>query len=142
MLNTLAPTFEAKIENDNLVKIEDFRGKKLLLYFYPRDNTPGCTKQACNLRDNLTLLKDHNIFVLGVSKNSATSHKNFIEKYQLNFPLIVDSNLELHEKYLATKTIGTKRIAYLIDEDGKIMRIFDKIKVTSFAEDVLRSLNE
>ena len=142
MLNQLAPDFEAKMENGNSVKLSDYNGKKLLLYFYPRDNTPGCTKQACSLRDKMSDLSNANISVLGVSKNSAKSHLNFIEKYQLNFPLIVDAELELHKKYHAKDFLRTKRIAYLIDESGKIIKIFDKIKVNSFAQDVLNSIHE
>lgn len=142
MLNQLAPDFETKIENGDSVKLSDYNRKKLLLYFYPRDNTPGCTKQACSLRDTMSDLRSANISVLGVSKNSAKSHLNFIEKYQLTFPLVVDSELELHKKYNAVDLLRTKRIAYLIDESGKIIKIFDKIKVNSFAQDVLNSIHE
>ena len=144
-----APQFSGEDQNNNTIKLEDFKGKKLLLYFYPKDSTPGCTKEACNLRDNLEELRNQGISVVGVSTDSVASHQKFTTKYNLNFPLIADTEKQIVKDYNAwgeksmfgKKYHGTKRISYLIDEEGKIMYIFSKVKTGSHAQQVLAAAN-
>ena len=99
-----APNFDYKTNDGKSISISNLKGQKILLYFYPRDNTPGCTKQACSLRDSMELLKDKNIKIIGVSKDSEKSHKNFISKYNLNFDLIPDIERKIIKSYDVQKT--------------------------------------
>lgn len=130
-----APSFGAKDENGNVLRLEDYKGKKLVLYFYPKDDTPGCTAQACNLRDNLPALQAAGYQVLGVSVDDEKSHQKFIKKYNLNFPLLSDTDHQVveafgvwKEKSMYGKTyMGTVRKTFLIDENGIIERIIEKV---------------
>jgi thioredoxin-dependent peroxiredoxin len=123
-----APNFEAKDENGQAVKLTDFAGKQaVLVYFYPKDDTPGCTKQACGLRDSLDSLKTQGVAVLGVSRDDAESHKKFKAKHNLNFPLLVDTDGKLTEAFGAGME-GRKmsrRVSFLIDKSGKIVHVTD-----------------
>ncbi len=140
-----APDFTAKDQNGNTVKLSDFKGKKVVLYFYPKDNTLGCTAEACNLRDNYEALLKAGYVVLGVSKDSEKSHQNFIKKYDLPFPLIADTDLLVHEKYgtwveksmYGRKYMGTARTTFIIDENGKIEEIIEKVKTKDHASQIL-----
>lgn len=140
-----APEFRASIENSTEVSLSDYAGKWLLLYFYPRDNTPGCTREACNLRDNYAILKEKGVEVLGVSPNSAKSHTGFIEKYELPFSLLVDADNAVSTAYGAwgekvrcgKVSVGMTRMSYLIDPQGQIAYVFDKVKPAEHAEQVL-----
>lgn len=131
-----APDFTAKDQDGNDVSLSDFKGKKLILYFYPKDNTPGCTAQACNLRDNHSDLSQKGYVVLGVSPDSESSHQKFITKQSLPFTLLADSDKSLHEKYgtwgekkMYGKTyMGTLRTTFVIDENGIIEKIIEKVK--------------
>ncbi|MBI1185427.1 thioredoxin-dependent thiol peroxidase [bacterium] len=131
-----APDFKALNQNNETVQLSDFKGKKLALYFYPQDNTPTCTTEACNLRDNYSSLKAAGFEILGVSPDSAQKHQNFIKKHELPFDLLVDSDKSIHEKYgvWAEKTrfgktyIGTLRTTFIIDENGVIEEVIDKVK--------------
>lgn len=135
-INDPAPDFVGKDQDDQPIKLTDFAGKKLVLYFYPKDNTPGCTAQACNLRDNYEALQQAGYEVVGVSTDSAASHKRFIEKKQLPFRLIADEDHTIHEKYgtwvqksmFGKQYWGTARITFIIDEQGKIEKIIDRVK--------------
>ncbi|XWN35741.1 MAG: thioredoxin-dependent thiol peroxidase [Roseivirga sp.] len=135
-INDPAPDFVGKDQDDQPIKLTDFAGKKLVLYFYPKDNTPGCTAQACNLRDNYEALQQAGYEVVGVSTDSAASHKRFIEKKQLPFRLIADEDHTIHEKYgtwvqksmFSKQYWGTSRITFIIDEQGKIEKIIDRVK--------------
>src|ERR1041385_4385787 len=123
-----APAFEAKDQDGKTVKLSDFAGKQVvLLYFYPKDQTPGCTKEACGFRDRLDDLKKKNVAVLGVSRDDAESHKKFIAKHSLNFPLLVDTDGKITEAYGAGME-GKKmsrRVSFLIDKSGKIVHVTD-----------------
>ena len=138
-----APNFSLKDQNGNIVKLSDFKGKKVLLYFYPKDNTSGCTTEACNLRDNFSKLK-LKITILGVSMDSLESHKKFAEKFSLPFQLLVDEGGEVCKKYgvyvqknmYGHKYWGIKRTSFII-EDGKIEKIFDKVEVSNHAQQIL-----
>ena len=130
-----APAFEAKDQNGNLVKLSDFVGKKVVLYFYPKDDTPGCTAQACNLRDNYDILLSKGFAVLGVSVDDEKSHQKFIKKFNLPFPLLADTEHLMVEAYgvwgeksLYGKTfMGIIRTTFIIDEKGIIAEIITKI---------------
>lgn len=142
-----APDFKAKDQDGNEIKLSDFKGKKIVLYFYPKDNTPGCTAQACNLRDNYEELQKQGYVVLGVSQDSKKSHQKFIEKQNLPFPLISDEDHTVHnlygtwgEKKMYGKTyMGTKRTTFIIDEEGKIEDIIQKVKTKEHTAQILNS---
>ncbi len=131
-----APEFSGKDQDGNPVSLSDFKGHKLVLYFYPKDSTPGCTTQACNLRDNYDLLLKQGYKVLGVSADSEKSHQKFIEKNNLPFPLIADTEKEILQSYgvwgekkMMGKTfMGTNRTTFIIDEEGIIEDIITKVK--------------
>jgi len=140
-----APDFAAPDQNGNTVRLSDFRGHKLILYFYPKDDTPGCTKEACNLRDNHSRLQAKGYKVLGVSVDDEASHQKFIEKYDLNFPLLADTDKSIVNAYgvwgernMYGKTfMGTKRTTFVIGEEGKIEHIFKKVKTGEHADQIL-----
>lgn len=141
----LAPAFVGKDQNGNTIKLSDFTGKKLVLYFYPKDNTPGCTAQACNLRDNFHALQQAGYEIVGVSSDNEKSHQKFITQYELPFRLIADENHQIHDLYgtwieksmYGKKYWGTARITFLIDEQGKIERIIDKVKTDNHVAQIL-----
>lgn len=144
-----APEFKAKALNNGIekeVSLKDFRGKKIALYFYPKDLTPGCTTQAENLRDNYDELQKQGIEVIGVSKDPLTSHKNFSQKKELPFILVSDEDLQINtaygvwqEKQFMGKTfMGTVRTTFLIDEDGFIKQIITKPNVKEHTQEILK----
>lgn len=144
-----APEFKAQALIDGVekeVSLKDFKGKKIALYFYPKDLTPGCTTQAENLRDNYDELQKQGIEVLGVSKDSLTSHKNFSQKKELPFPLISDEDLQINnaygvwqeKKFMGKTFMGTMRTTFLIDEDGIIKQIITKPNVKEHTQEVLK----
>lgn len=140
-----APDFSVKDQDGNDLKLSDYKGKKVVLYFYPRDMTPGCTKQACSLRDGFSKLQKNNIVVLGVSTDDEASHRKFIDKHELPFTLLADVNHEVSELFgvyveknmYGKKYMGIKRTTFLIDEDGNIASVLKKIKVDDHADEVL-----
>ncbi|MEM1137714.1 MAG: thioredoxin-dependent thiol peroxidase [Bacteroidota bacterium] len=140
-----APNFEAKDQDGKIIKLSDFTGKKVILYFYPKDNTPGCTAQACNLRDNYEVLLEKGYQVIGISSDSEKSHKKFIEKHSLPFPLIADDDKKVHELYgtwgeksMYGKTyMGTVRTTFVIDEEGQIVEIIKKVKTKDHTNQIL-----
>lgn len=140
-----APDFTGQDQDGRTIRLSDFRGKKVILYFYPKDDTPGCTKEACNLRDHYAELQAAGYVVLGVSADDVASHKRFAEKYNLPFPLIADPDKAIIKAYGAwgTKRMygktyeGTQRITYIIDENGKIARVITKVKTDAHAEQIL-----
>ncbi|OZI06967.1 thioredoxin-dependent thiol peroxidase [Siphonobacter sp. BAB-5385] len=142
-----APAFEAADQNGQLVKLSDFAGKKVVLYFYPKDDTPGCTAQACNLRDNYESLLQAGYVVLGVSVDDEKSHQKFIKKYELPFPLLADADHKIVEAYgvwveknMYGKTyMGTARTTFVIDESGKIAQIIRKVDTKDHTSQILQS---
>lgn len=144
-----APDFTLPTDTGTELSLKSLRGKKVVLYFYPKDNTPGCTREACDFRDAHTELEKKNVVVLGVSKDSAKNHTNFKSKYQLPFTLLVDANADVCEAYgvinkksLFGKTfLGIQRSTFLIDENGKIQHIWRKVSVKGHLEEILNELN-
>jgi peroxiredoxin Q/BCP len=145
-VGNLAPQFESKDQNGNVIKLSDFKGKKVVLYFYPKDNTPGCTAQACDLRDNYQALQKAGYVVLGVSTDSQKSHQKFIEKQELPFSLLADEDKSVHEAFgtwveksmYGRKYMGTARTTFIIDEQGKIEEIIDKVKTKEHTNQILK----
>jgi thioredoxin-dependent peroxiredoxin len=140
-----APDFSGKDQNGNEIKLGDFNGFKLVLYFYPKDNTPGCTAEACDLRDNYHRFESMGYKILGVSKDNEKSHKGFIEKFNLPFPLISDTDaviLQAYEawgekKFMGKHYIGIIRKTYVIDETGIILDIIEKVDTKAHTKQIL-----
>jgi peroxiredoxin Q/BCP len=140
-----APVFEGTDQNGKTISLNDFKGKKVAIYFYPKDNTPGCTVQACNLRDNYEVLMGKGIQVIGVSADSASSHQKFIDKFDLPFPLIADEDRKVIEqfgvwgpkKFMGKVYDGIHRTTFLIDEDHKIAGVIDKVNTKDHANEIL-----
>ena len=145
-----APDFKLKNENGKEISLNNFRGKKVVLYFYPKDNTSGCTVEACDFRDNVKIFEKRNSVILGVSKDSIQSHVKFKEKYDLPFNLLSDETLDVIKKYgvwkeksmYGKKYFGIERTTFIIDENGFIEKIFEKVKVQGHAEEVLINIKK
>ena len=143
--NDLAPDFTVEDQDGKPVSLSQFRGKKVVLYFYPKDDTPGCTAEACNIRDNYSQFKKNGITVLGVSVDKPKSHTKFIEKYSLPFTLLADVDHLISEaygvwvlkKYMGKEYMGVSRTTFLIDEDQKIFKIYENVKPAQHAEEIL-----
>ncbi|MCE1201354.1 MAG: thioredoxin-dependent thiol peroxidase [Bacteroidia bacterium] len=141
-----APNFSGKDQNGNEVNLSQFSGKKLVIYFYPKDDTPGCTKEACNLRDNYEAMLAKGFSVVGVSPDSEASHKKFAGKYNLPFPLIADPTLEIIKAYGAwgKKSMygkeyeGLLRTTFIIDENGKVEQVIEKVKTDDHANQIFK----
>ena len=140
-----APIFEGLNQNGDSVKLSNFLGNKVILYFYPRDNTPGCTAQACNLKDNFNDLSKKNFKIIGISSDNIKSHKKFEEKFTLPFDLIADEDKSIHNKYgtwveksmYGRNYMGTARWTFVIDEKGTIINIIDKVKTKDHSNQIL-----
>ena len=147
---SVAPNFAAKDANGETIRLKDLRGEKVVLYFYPRDDTPGCTKEACSFRDAFAQFKRRNIKILGVSVDSEASHAKFSDKYKLPFTLLADPDHSIadaygvygEKKFMGRTYMGVKRITYLIDEKGKIKKVFEKVKPEEHAQEVLDAFEE
>ena len=143
-----APAFDLESDSGNKISLSSLRGKRVVLYFYPKDDTPGCTQESCDFRDNLARVTSHGAIVLGVSKDSVTSHRKFKEKFSLSFPLLSDPSHAMIEKYGVWKEkklygrayMGVERTTVIIDEDGKVVHIFPKVKVNGHVDEVLNVL--
>lgn len=148
MLKTgdIAPYFSTTDEKGNLISLNDLSGKKVVLYFYPKDNTPGCTNQACNLRDNYKELLNRGFVVLGVSADSQRKHQNFVNKFKLPFPLLMDLDKKIindyeawgWKKFMGLEFEGILRKTYVIDENGKIEDIIEKVKTKEHSAQILK----
>ena len=140
-----APNFESTDQEGNKVKLSDLSGKKVVLYFYPKDDTPGCTAEACNLRDNYAQFTSKGYDILGVSSDSEKSHQKFIDKYELPFRLLADVDKSIHESYgtwveksmYGRKYMGTARVTFIIDEKGVIEKIIEKVKTKDHTAQIL-----
>ena len=142
-----APAFTTTDTDGNTVKLKDLRGKKVVLYFYPKDDTPGCTKEACSFRDAFSGFKKKGITILGVSPDKQSAHQKFTEKYKLPFTLLSDTDHAIAEayeswgekKFMGRTYLGVLRNTFLIDEKGKIKKIFEKVKPEEHASEVLKA---
>ena len=145
-----APAFSLKSTTGKTVKLSDFKGRPVVLYFYPKDDTPGCTKEACAFRDRLSEIEGLGAVVQGVSADSVESHQKFTEKYTLNFPLLADTEHAVAEKYGAWReknmygrvSMGIQRSTYLIGADGRIAKLWKKVSVDGHDADVIAALQE
>ena len=143
-----APDFQLSDQDGNLHKLADYAGRTVVLYFYPRDDTPGCTKQACSLRDDMEEITAEGAVVLGVSTDSAESHQEFIAKHELNFPLLVDTEAEVATRYGAwgekvlygRKSIGMTRATFVIGPDGVLTKVWKRAKAADHGQAVLKAL--
>lgn len=144
-----APAFSLPNQEGKIMRLSDFKGKKVVLYFYPKDDTPGCTKESCAFRDGLDEIHTSGAVVLGVSGDSVESHKKFTKKFNLNFPLLSDEKKTMLQAYgvwkekslYGRKFMGIERTTFIIDEQGKIDDIFQKVKVNGHLEEVLAELD-
>ena len=140
-----APDFKGKDQNGNPISLDDFKGHKLVLYFYPKDSTPGCTSQACNLRDSYDMLLEKGYKVVGVSADSEKSHQKFIEKHSLPFPLIADTEKEIlkafdvwgPKKFMGKEYMGINRTTFVIDEEGVISEVISKVKTKDHVAQII-----
>ena len=139
-VGTQAPTFTVKDTNGNTVSLSDFAGKTVVLYFYSKDDTPGCTKQACSFRDAKQTYDNKDVVILGVSVDDEQSHQQFTEKYGLNFPLLADTEQNLVKAYDVDGGGYAKRVTYVIDGSGKITHVDSSVNTTTHASDVLSAL--
>jgi len=145
-----APSFNLTSNEGKPVSLNDFKGKWVVLYFYPKDDTPGCTKEACSFRDSFSKFKKQGIVVLGVSPDSEASHKKFAAKYKLPFTLLADKDRSISEtygvygekKFMGRTYMGVHRTTFLIDEKGKIKKVFEKVKPDEHASEVLEAFAE
>lgn len=145
--NEIAPDFTTTNQTGEEIRLSDYRGKRVVLYFYPKDDTPGCTKEACSFRDADEVYKEKNIKVFGVSTDSEKAHQKFISKYSLPFDLLADTEKEIVTAYgvygeksmYGKKYMGINRTTFLIDEAGKVIKVFKKINVSEHASEVLEA---
>ena len=143
-----APDFKGLNENEETIQLSDFAGKKLILFFYPQDNTPTCTVEACNLRDNYTMLKEQGFELLGVSPDSSKKHTNFINKFDLPFSLLADRNLEVikafgvwgPKKFMGREFDGLHRTTFVINEQGMIEKVIQKVVSKNHAGQILEEM--
>jgi peroxiredoxin Q/BCP len=143
-----APAFKAKDHDGKEVSLADFKGKKLILYFYPKDDTPGCTAEACNLRDNYELLMKKGFAILGVSADNEKSHLKFIKKFELPFPLLADTDQSVAnafgtwglKKFMGREYMGMHRYTFVINEEGVIQKIFTKVETANHAQQILAAV--
>ena len=145
-----APLFTLENQDGEKISLNDFKGKNVVLYFYPKDNTSGCTKEACNFRDDFPKFGKVKAVILGVSPDSVQSHKKFSEKYKLPFDLLSDEKKQVLEKYgvwkeksmYGRKYMGVERSTFVIDKTGKVMKIFRKVKVENHNDEVMKIIKE
>lgn len=145
-----APNFEGVNENGDAISLSDYKGRKLIMYFYPKDNTPGCTAESCNLRDNHTELKKLGFEILGVSADDEQKHIKFINKYRLTFPLIADTDRKIIEsfgvwgekKFMGKTYDGIIRTTFIIDENGVIEKIIEKVKTKNHSEQIIETISK
>jgi peroxiredoxin Q/BCP len=145
----VAPAFSLPDQNGSTVELSQFHGQRVVIYFYPKDDTPGCTKEACNFRDQWSRFEEHNIAVLGISKDGAGSHSKFIDKYSLPFTLLTDAEpcpvAESYgsyglKKFMGKEYMGMMRHTFVVDPEGRIEKAYLKVKAETMADDILTDL--
>ena len=143
-----APDFSLQSDTGEKINLKDLKGKKVILYFYPKDNTSGCTKEACDFRDSIKTFNKRNAVIIGVSKDSTESHRKFKSKYELPFTLLSDESADILKKYgvwkeksmYGRKYMGIERTTFIINEKGKIERIYNKVKVNGHIEEIIKTI--
>lgn len=143
-IGDIAPKFEGLNEDGESVSLSDFKGSKLILFFYPKDDTPGCTKEACNLRDNFKYFEKKGFKILGVSPDTVKKHRKFSDKYEFQYPLLADTEKEVinaygvwgPKKFMGREIIGVHRTTFIIDEEGKIEQIIKKVKTKVHSDQI------
>jgi len=143
-IGDIAPNFEGLNEDGETVSLSDFKGSKLILFFYPKDDTPGCTKEACNLRDNFKFFEKKGFKILGVSPDTVKKHRKFSDKYEFQYPLLADTEKEVinaygvwgPKKFMGREIIGVHRTTFIIDEEGKIEQIIKKVKTKVHSDQI------
>lgn len=138
----VAPDFSLLDQNKKEHKLSDYFGEKIVVYFYPKNDTPGCTKEACSIRDNFAIFEENNIIVFGISYDSPKSHKKFAEKYNLPFILLSDSAKSVAKLYNSNGFFMAKRNTFLIDKDGKIFKIYKNVNVATHTENILNDFSD
>ena len=144
-----APDFELQDDQNNTVRLSDYRGKTVILYFYPRADTPGCTKEACAFRDDYSAYEERGVVILGASPDTVTKQAKFKEKYNLPFPLLADPDHELAEKYgvwglkkfMGRESMGVLRTTFLIDDQGQVIEVFEKVRPAQHSAEILAALD-
>lgn len=144
-----APDFKVNNEDNEILSLSNFKGKKLILFFYPKDDSPGCTKEACNLRDNYSKLKKMGFEVLGVSPDNSKKHRKFIDKYEFQYSLLADTEKEIinaygiwgPKKFMGREYDGLHRTTFIIDENGKIQHIFESVKTKEHAQQIMDAMS-
>jgi len=141
-VGTSAPDFEAPVTSGSTIHLHDYRGQKIVLFFYPQDDTPGCTIESCGFRDVYDKVKAMGAEILGVSVDDVDSHKRFTEKFSLPFPLVADVDKKIAKTYgvLSEKSPVARRVTFLIDQNGKVIKIFDPVKAASHPAEILEAL--
>jgi len=145
----MAPDFTLPSNDGKEISLKDFRGKKVVIFFYPKDDTPGCTKEACSFRDNLSKVRKKGAEILGISADSVASHRKFSEKFDLTFPLLSDESKNVLKSYgvwkqktfMGRKYMGIERTTFIINEDGTISHIFSRVKVEGHTDDVIEKIS-
>lgn len=138
--NTIAPDFTLNDQDGTPRTLSQEKGHFVVIYFYPKDDTPGCTKEACGIRDNMAAFQEKNVTVFGVSADSSESHKKFATKYNLPFTLLSDPDKTMIEAYGARKTLGIQRMSYLIDPAGMVKKVYPKVDPTTHASQILQDV--
>lgn len=141
-IGDIAPDFESVDQNGSTVKLSSFRGKPVVVYFYPKDDTPGCTAEACNFRDNFGDYEKAGVKVLGISVDSQNSHKKFEQKYGLNFTLVADDSKKIASDYGTLSERNAKRVTYIVDPEGKVAHVYPKVSPREHAVEVMSKLKE
>ena len=145
-----APDFKGPTQDGSMLRLSDYQGQRVALYFYPEDDTPGCTKQACSLRDGYEQLQGHGVAVIGVSKDDVASHERFAQKYDLPFPLVADPEHHILKRYgvwgerqmYGNTFMGTKRTTFVIDEDGTIQKVIRRPSTETHADEVMKAFKQ
>lgn len=148
-VGTQAPEFNLSDQNEMNHNITQYQGKWVVVYFYPKDDTPGCTKEACSFRDQFEALKEQGVVVLGISKDTTASHKKFVDKYHLNFTLLSDAETTVikayeawgEKKFMGKTFHGTLRITYILDPRGIVRKVYEKVKPNEHAQEILADVN-
>jgi peroxiredoxin Q/BCP len=149
-VGTMAPDFTLADQDEKEHTLSDYRGQWVLIYFYPKDDTPGCTKEACGIRDNYGTFEKEGIKVFGISKDSVAKHKKFVDKYELPFTLLADVETEVCQafdvwgmkKFMGREYMGINRNSFIIDPDGKIVKVYEKVKPAEHAQEILDDIAE